>query len=293
VKGKPQGRPEPAGQQATPAMAPLEELLDSRSREYLELCSTVPVSDERHTVYMRLYAACRRLSNAVKQRDATSAVFEIASNLMACEEVAILQVTANHNESSMLDSVGLSERQRRALESHAAQMAAETDKQRVFMAGEKGRDDTLFASLGIQAFVPLCQNRRVQGAIIFFNTTPAKRFPAGRPRTAGSFLGVCGTMSFHNRAVVESSIKSTFLPISSLLLKTGLAHPLAGRETADAGTVPQGSSSTTAIPCGNLPAPTKALYFHHLKRNMAIENFLLETRSNSIFLCFRLKTSHS
>jgi hypothetical protein len=218
VKGKPQGRPEPAGQQATPAMAPLEELLDSRSREYLELCSTVPVSDERHTVYMRLYAACRRLSNAVKQRDATSAVFEIASNLMACEEVAILQVTANHNESSMLDSVGLSERQRRALESHAAQMAAETDKQRVFMAGEKGRDDTLFASLGIQAFVPLCQNRRVQGAIIFFNLLPQRNgFQPGDRELLDLFWAYAGPCLFTTERSSNhpSRVRSCPYPASS------------------------------------------------------------------------------
>ena len=196
MKRKPLGRPEPAGQQA-PAMAPLEEVLDSLSREYLELCSNVPVSDERHTVYMRLYAACRRLSNAVKQRDAAAAVIEIASNLMACEEVAILQVTANHKELSVLDSVGLSDRQHRALESHAAQMAAEIGKERVFMAGEDGRNGTLFASLGIQAFVPLCQNRKAQGAIVFFNLLPHRNgFQPGDRELLDLFWAYAGPCLF-------------------------------------------------------------------------------------------------
>jgi len=178
-------------------MAPLEEVLDNRSREYLELCDTVPLSDERHTVYMALYAACRRLSNAVKQRDAASAVIEIASNLMACEEVAILQVTANPKELSVLDSVGLSERQRRALESHAAQMAAEIGKGRVFMAGEKAQGHTLFASLGIKAFVPLCQNRKAQGAIVFLNSLPQRNgFQPGDRELLDLFWAYAGPCLF-------------------------------------------------------------------------------------------------
>jgi len=114
---------------------------------------------------------------------------------MACEEVAILQVTANQKELSVLDSVGLSERQRRALESHAAQIAAEIDKERVFMAGEKGLDDTLFASLGIQAFVPLRQNRKAQGAIVLFNLLPQRNgFQPGDRELLdlfGAYAGPC------------------------------------------------------------------------------------------------------
>ena len=45
-----------------------------------------------------------------------------------------------------------------------------------------------------------------------------------------------------------------------------------------------GSYSTTAIFRENLAAPTKTLYFNHLKWNMAIRYFPLGTRSNSIFL---------
>lgn len=126
-----------------------------------------------------------------------SAVIEIASNLMACEEVAILQVTPNHHELSVLSSVGLSDRQRRALESHAAQLAAEIDKERVFMAREMGRDDTLFASLGIQAFVPLCQNRKAQGAIVFFNLLPQRNsFQPGDRELLDLFWAYAGPCLF-------------------------------------------------------------------------------------------------
>lgn len=169
-----QGRTTPADKNSDLSQVPLEEVLESRAEEYLQLCWTTPTEDQKHAAATKLYAACRRLSAAVREGDAATALLEIASNLMACEEMAILQMKTNSKELTFLDSVGLSEKQRQSLQASAAQISAEIDRGRVYMAGEKDGEAGLLPSLGIQAFVPLWQNRRTKGAIVFFHLLPQR-----------------------------------------------------------------------------------------------------------------------
>jgi hypothetical protein len=174
MAAKGQGRTTPADKNSDLSQVPLEDVLESRAEEYLQLCWEIPTESEKHAVATKLYAACRRLSAAVKEKDAATAVLEIASNLMACEEMAILQMKTNSKELSFIDSVGLSEKQRGSLKGSAGRISAEIDRGRVYMAGENEKGDELLASLGIQAFVPLWQNRKTKGAIVFFNLLPQR-----------------------------------------------------------------------------------------------------------------------
>jgi hypothetical protein len=174
MDNKGQGRTTPVDKNSDLSQVPLEDVLESRAEEYLQICWEIPTENEKHAVATKLYAACRRLSAAVRERDAAAAVLEIASNLMACEEMAILQMKTNSKELSFIDSVGLSEKQRLSLQGSAARISAEIDRGRVYMAGENGSGDEMLRSLGIQAFVPLWQNRKTKGAIVFFNLLPQR-----------------------------------------------------------------------------------------------------------------------
>src|SRR5258708_11254366 len=73
------------------AAASLAELLDGRSREYLQHCLKTTPAAERHTIWSRLFAVTQRLKQAVQDGGKSSvsdAIIEIGSNLLACEEIA-------------------------------------------------------------------------------------------------------------------------------------------------------------------------------------------------------------
>src|SRR5260221_8451281 len=80
------------------AAASLAELLDGRSREYLQHCLKTTPAAERHTIWSRLFAVTQRLKLAVQdcgKRSVSGAIIEIASNLLASEEMAVLEMD-NH-----------------------------------------------------------------------------------------------------------------------------------------------------------------------------------------------------
>src|SRR5258708_10652792 len=73
------------------AAASLAELLDGRSREYLQHCLKTTPAAERHTIWSRLFAVTQRLKLAVQDGGKSSvsdAIIEIGSNLLAWEEMA-------------------------------------------------------------------------------------------------------------------------------------------------------------------------------------------------------------
>src|SRR5271169_2413653 len=88
----------------------LAELLDARSHEYLQRCLETSTSAERHTVWSRLYTVAQRLKLAVLaggQDSVADAVLEIGSNLLACEEMAVLELNREYNSISVVTFVGL------------------------------------------------------------------------------------------------------------------------------------------------------------------------------------------
>src|SRR5258706_5888656 len=92
------------------AAASLAELLDARSRQYLEHCLKTSPAAERHTIWSRLYAVTRRLKLAVVaggQNTITDAVIETGSDLMGCEEIAALAVDTDYGGLLIVSAVSL------------------------------------------------------------------------------------------------------------------------------------------------------------------------------------------
>src|ERR1700719_3124888 len=104
------------------AATSLAELLDARSREYLKHCLDTNPSADRHTVWSRLYAVTQRLKLAVLaggRSHICDAVIEIGSNLLGCEEMAVLEVDTEYADISIVTSVGLTAVDRQTLKAHA------------------------------------------------------------------------------------------------------------------------------------------------------------------------------
>ena len=168
-------RPQIGGKSESTATAALAEQLETRSRDYLRRCYDTVPSVERHTIWSRLYAASERLSMAVREGDVANAVIEIGSNLLGCEEIAIVQLHAETKLMSFLAAVGISATQRRALASKFDQITAEIKRGQARIVDKRIAGDQFLASIGVSALVPLSQGQKAEGAIVFFSLLPQRK----------------------------------------------------------------------------------------------------------------------
>src|SRR5215467_12166831 len=68
----------------------LEQNLGSLSLQYMRQSVGLPFNHEKQTVLARLYSAANTLHQAVRRGIVESAIFEIGSNLIGCEQIALL-----------------------------------------------------------------------------------------------------------------------------------------------------------------------------------------------------------
>lgn len=181
------------------AAASLAELLDARSRQYLDHCLKTSPSAERHTIWSRLYAVTQRLKLAVLaggQDSIADAVIEIGSNMMGCEEMAVLELDTEFGDLSILTSVGLSVLQRQTLKSQAKKISAEINRGQVRIVDRRVPSDEFLASIGVTALVPLTQAQSTEGAIVFFSLLPQRKGFDSRDRELLGLLAAYGPSLF-------------------------------------------------------------------------------------------------
>lgn len=152
----------------------LELLLDERWTEYLQSCSENLPGNERYAVEMKLYAAVRRLSEAIREHTVAEAIIEIGSNLMACEQMAILVIGPGRKKDPLLQSVGLSQPVQEKLRSNATGVVRAIREGEPYVKEDAETPHPLLFSLGITAAVPLWQNKKLKGAIVFFDFLPQR-----------------------------------------------------------------------------------------------------------------------
>ena len=155
-------------------MDSLSQLLDERWLEYLQACSENLPGNEKHSEKLKLYAAVRRLSEAVGDRTVAEAILEISSNLMACEQMAIVVFQDDAKSDPFIRSVGLTQERSEALRSNAERIVEEVAEGRVYLSGGTETTHPFLASLGITAQVPLWQDRKMKGAIVFYDLLPQR-----------------------------------------------------------------------------------------------------------------------
>jgi len=160
------------------AATSLAELLDGRSREYLQHCLKTTPAAERHTIWSRLFAVTQRLKLAVQDGGKSSvsdAIIEIGSNLLACEEMAVLELDTDFGDLSIAASVGLTASQRQTLKAQAKKISVEINRGQVRIVDARVPGDEFLASVGITALVPLSQGQTTEGAIVFFSLLPQRK----------------------------------------------------------------------------------------------------------------------
>jgi hypothetical protein len=182
------------------SMTALADQLEERARVYLSQCSKTMPNAERDTTWSQLYAGAHRLRLAVlasggNRIAVADAVLEIGSNLLGCEEIAVLKLDADDPQFSILASIGITAEHRNTLNTHTAKIWAEINRGQVSIVDKNSSADQFLASLGITALVPLTPPHNADGAIVFFNLLPQRhRFDSGDREILGLlsvYVGPC------------------------------------------------------------------------------------------------------
>lgn len=149
----------------------LEQALDRCAARCLNGCLETTPGDQTHSAWLKLYAASERLRIAVRERDVLQALLEIGSNLMACEEMAVIAVQKD-GHMSVLASSGFTEHRAEVLIAKAEQIAAEIGRGQIIIVNGCGK--AVWSELGVTAFVPVCHKSEPRGALIFYKLLPQR-----------------------------------------------------------------------------------------------------------------------
>jgi hypothetical protein len=152
----------------------LKQVLDCRWSAFSEAFAQDGTTSLKRDEHLKLYAASRRLREAIEDRAVAEAVIEIGANLLACEQMAIVVLPVHWEGSVSLHAAGLTSRQCENLRFNADRIASAVPEGSVFVQGDDCAASGWLASLGIRAHVPLWQNRTKRGAIVFFDLLPQK-----------------------------------------------------------------------------------------------------------------------
>ena len=122
----------------------------------------------------KLYAGAKRLHQAVKEGAVADAIVEIGSNLMGCEQMALLIMREQWDHITFLNSVGLDLKRIEAMRMNAKGIIEEAPADDIYIKGEAKNPDLFLSSLGVTAYVPFWMDHTTKGAIVFFDLLPQR-----------------------------------------------------------------------------------------------------------------------
>src|SRR5207248_845772 len=108
------------------SLADLERNLGSLSLQYMRQSLELPLNHEKQTVLARLYSAANTLHQAVREGIVENAIFEIGSNLIGCEQVALLAMSKQHDRVDFIGSAEFNPTQLDTLRRNAKRIIEET-----------------------------------------------------------------------------------------------------------------------------------------------------------------------
>jgi hypothetical protein len=151
----------------------LEQHLQNLSAQYLRRCAETSPHDEKHAAIAKLYAGAKRLHQAVLEGAAADAIVEIGSNLMGCEQMALIVARGKRNKVAFIGSVGLDRKQLASIRTNATAILEEASAE-IYMTSSGEKPDPILSALGVTAFVPFWLDYTTKGAIVFFDLLPQR-----------------------------------------------------------------------------------------------------------------------
>jgi hypothetical protein len=155
------------------SLADLERNLGSLSLQYMRQTVELPLTHEKQAILARLYSATNTLQQAVRNGIVENAIFEISSNLIGCEQVALLVMAMQGGRVDFIGSVEFSPARLETLRRNAKRIIEEAPPDSILIE-TAGRDQSFLSSLGISARTPFGLDGLTKGAIVFFDLLPQR-----------------------------------------------------------------------------------------------------------------------
>ena len=153
-------------------LAGLEQDLRQLSLRYMRQSVELPPNHEDQAVRAKLYAAAKALQQAVRENMVADAIFEIGSNLMGCEQMALL-VTCEQSRVAFVGTAGFNPEQLKAIRRNAKRIIEEAPVDSIYIS-TGAEDQSFLSSLGITARIPLRLDSARKGAIVLFDLLPQR-----------------------------------------------------------------------------------------------------------------------
>ncbi len=154
-------------------LAGLERDLRQLSLRYMRQLVEIPLNHKDQAVRTKLYAAAKALQQAVREGMVADAIFEIGSNLIGCEQMALLVRCEQQGRVAFAGSVGVNPKQLKAIRRDAKRILEEAPAGSIYI--KTGVEDRVFlSSLGITALIPFRLDSATKGAIILFDLLPQR-----------------------------------------------------------------------------------------------------------------------
>jgi hypothetical protein len=154
-------------------LAGLEQDLRRLSLRYMRQSVELPLNHEDQAVSTKLYAAAKALQQAVRENMVADAIFEIGSNLMGCEQMALLVTCEQRDRVAFVGSAGFNPEQLQAIRRSAKRIIEEAPADSIYI--RTGTEDQSFlSSLGITARIPVRLDSATKGAIVLFDLLPQR-----------------------------------------------------------------------------------------------------------------------
>ena len=159
---------------AQASLADLERNLGSLSLQYMRQTIELPLHHEKQAVLARLYSAANTLQQAVRNGIVENAIFEISSNLIGCEQVALLVMARQRGRVDFIGSAEFSPTRLDTLRRNAKRIIEEAPADSILIE-TAGKDRSFLSSLGISARIPFGLDGATKGAIVFFDLLPQRK----------------------------------------------------------------------------------------------------------------------
>jgi hypothetical protein len=151
----------------------LMQALERCTAAYRDRCLNSLYGDHPNPMWVRLYVASERLRQAVCQNKVARTILGIGSDLLGCNDMAILELQGD-STLSLLAGSGMTGTRRHALAANARAIADAIEAFKLSIANTDTVYDQLWSQLEITAFVPVWHENRPRGGIIFYRMLPLR-----------------------------------------------------------------------------------------------------------------------
>ena len=124
--------------------------------------------------WLKLYAASQTLLSAMQQDRVAAALVEISSNLLGCEEVAIVEIGGDPMRVKFLGEEGLSPENRLALTQSGRFLGPMISPGECWIPWDQERSYSPLIPRRINALIPLWNDERSSGAMLLFELLPQR-----------------------------------------------------------------------------------------------------------------------